>query len=163
MRLADPAQFFAPSDKREGLLQKKSKLLSKHPERHLSSSPEAEPLLGNLTRQLKIWGIAHSYEEGDFTALARHVEPDILLMEQDSQRLVAANVCFPSSWEPARWIVQPLSAIHDVVPRLNPQIGPMIERFLRQLRPGKAYRRANWSLTLGDELNLPPRPPEVAD
>lgn len=166
MRLEDPAAFFNDSDQRGNLLKEKAALLAGHPDRHLAEVHEASTILPDLIKHFDEWGLDLSENVDDFDSLSRRIEPDFLIMEPDSQRLLVASVCFPSSWDPARWIGQPLTAIHEVVPRLNPQIGPMIDRFLKQLKTGKAYRRANWSLTHGDALNFHPaleRPPIDAD
>jgi len=162
MRQADPVGFFANQDSTGELLQQRSQLIAEHPRRHLAHTPEAEPLRVNLHEQIREWGLKLPCDADDYSSLARQLEPDFLLLDQASQKLVAAGVCFPSSWDPARRIGEPLTRIHDIVPRLNPQIGPMIERFLGQLGPGKAYRRANWSFTRGADLNHHPalkRPP----
>ena len=68
----------------------------------------------------------------------------------------AACVCMPSSWDPAHAVGKTLHEVHESVPRLNPQIGEKIDRFLRQLQPGKAYRRENWGFTRSAELNYHP-------
>ena len=92
-------------------------------------------------------------------ALGRVWEPDFLLLKPDTAgqfRLVAACVCFPSSWRLSEKIGQPLEAIHAPVPSLNSTLGRSIHQFLAKLQPGPAWRRANWGLSRSPELNQHP-------
>lgn len=155
MRKADPVAFFAAGEAAGSLLAEKRQILSDHGARHLISLPEAPPLLGRLADQLADWG-ALDEPLGELDQIAARIEPDLILMDQARRELVAAAVCFPSSWDPWHWLGQPLERIHAVVPGLNAQVGEMVARFLSELRPGKAFQRANWSLTGSPELNYHP-------
>ncbi len=91
--------------------------------------------------------------------LGRIWEPDFLLLKSDDAgqfRLVAACVCFPSSWRLSEKIGQPLEAIHAPVPALNATLGRSIHQFLAKLRPGPAGLRSNWGLSRSPELNQHP-------
>jgi hypothetical protein len=156
MRPGDPLAFFRGTEAATELLKQKSDLIASHPERHLAIDPRAQAFLPKLLQQLSAWDLDLPDDIDGFDELTTSIEPDFLLMEQANQELIAASVCFPSSWDPAHWMGEPLTRIHDVVPRLNPQIGPMIEKFFRQLKPGRAAQRANWSVTWGNELNYHP-------
>jgi hypothetical protein len=155
MRKADPAEFFAMQDENGELLREKREILAQQQQRHLVFDQEATPLMGKLKASLKEWGLDLSAET-ELQAIARQIEPDLILMDQPSQRLIAGAVCFPSSWNPANWLNSTIHDIHKVVPKLNPQIGVMIARFLTELKPGKAFQRANWSFTRSAELNYHP-------
>jgi hypothetical protein len=92
-------------------------------------------------------------------ALGKQVEPDLLLLRREGTgafHLRAGCVCFPSSWSLAGKIGHPLEFIHDMVPGLNPQIGPSINSFLAKMQPGVAWLRANWGLSRTPELNQHP-------
>ena len=130
-------------------------ILDDHPERHLVMSEKAGPLLENLHAELSQWGCEPG-PSSELGSIARHIEPDLIVMDQASQKLTAAAVCFPSSWNPADWPDAGIQEIHAVVPQLNASIGQMIEKFLRELKPGKAFQRANWSFTRTAELNYHP-------
>ncbi len=80
----------------------------------------------------------------------------MLVMDQETKKVAAAAVCFPSSWDPAGAVGKILDEVHGVVPRLNPQIGTMIDRFLEKLSPGKSYCRENWSFTRTADLDYHP-------
>ena len=91
-------------------------------------------------------------------ALGTAWEPDFLLLKPDEghMRLVAACVCFPSSWDLAEKIGRPIEDIHGIVPGLNEAIGNQIHTFLAKLRPGPAFLRANWGLSRSPDLNQHP-------
>lgn len=161
MRKADPARFFCSQDASGSLLRQKQEILKDQSDRHLVFSAAATPMVEPLTAALRQWGLPLE-DPPDFASLAAQIEPDLVLMDQTNQKLVAAAVCFPSSWRPTDWLERPIQEIHEVIPRLNPQIGELIARFLGELKPGKAFRRANWSLTGSPALNYHPalqRPP----
>jgi hypothetical protein len=85
-------------------------------------------------------------------------EPDFLLLQPqgDDFRLVAACVCFPSSWSLAEKMGQSVHWIHGAVPQLNPELGEKIRAFLAALRPGMDWERVNWGLASTPELNQHP-------
>jgi hypothetical protein len=91
-------------------------------------------------------------------SLTSQLEPDLLLLTPDpaGPHLIAAAVCFPSSWAPETKLGLPLLSIHDVVPDLNADLGRPIQQFLLRLRPGAAWSRANWGLSATSELNQHP-------
>jgi hypothetical protein len=94
-----------------------------------------------------------------FLDLGAAWEPDFLLLKPDAAgRMILAGgcVCFPSSWSLAEKIGHPMEMIHGVVPGLNAAIGNQIEGFLKKLRPGVAWLRANWGLSRSAELNQHP-------
>lgn len=96
--------------------------------------------------------------EHPWSTLSTQLEPDLLLLTPDPEgpRLIAAAVCFPSSWAPETKLGLPLIAIHDIVPDLNADLGRPIHQFLLRLRPGAAWTRANWGLSATSELNQHP-------
>lgn len=162
MRKVDPADFFASTHGGDAVLEQKRRILSEHPQRHLGQDAVALGLLEGLHHAMGNWGVVLPSDADNLQAIASQIEPDLLLMDQQSLRLRAAAVCFPSSWDPGHWIGHPILEIHEVVPGLNASIGEMITRFLSQLAPGKAFQRANWSFTRSAELNYHPalqRPP----
>jgi hypothetical protein len=86
-------------------------------------------------------------------------ESDFLVMEitpAASVRLVGGCVCFPSSWSLEEKLGKPIELIHEVVPALNPAIGPQIHSLLTKLKPEVARLRSNWGLSRSSELNQHP-------
>ncbi len=155
MRKADPAEFFATKDSDEELMHEKQTILDQNPDPYLAVSDDFEPFLKKLHASLENWG-CRLEDSSDLPSIARKIEPDLIVMDQETMKLVAAAVCFPSSWRPAKWLDHPIHEIHAVVPRLNAQIGEMIHKFLTELKPGKAFQRANWSFTRSAKLNYHP-------
>lgn len=154
MRKADSSEFFARKDASGQVLEEKRSILAEYPHRHLVVSHEAAPLVKGLAAQLIEWQVL---DKGmNLPAIAEQIEPDLIILDQVSQKLVAAAVCFPSSWNPTHWLDHPIQDIHEVVPQLNASIGKMIRKFLTELKPGKSFQRANWSFTRTAELNYHP-------
>ena len=158
MRRGDARTFFAPQSPAAALLKEKRRWLETRPELCIALTPTAEPLITASWQLALDWGHATLPMDGrcDLPTLARQWEPDLLLMDRDTMSLVAGCVCFPSSWDLRKAIGKPMHTVHKIVPRLNRQIGDQIGRFLRQLQPGKAFRRENWSFTRTAERNYHP-------
>ncbi len=162
----DAAAFFSPTDEPTGLLPVRQHWLEQDPQAYAALLPEGAPLLHETLALARHWQSlpkTHRLEaanpiEGCLN-LGRVWEPDFLLLKPDDAgqfRLVAACVCFPSSWRLSEKIGQPLEAIHAPVPSLNPALGKVIHQFLAKLRPGPAWLRSNWGLSRSPELNQHP-------
>lgn len=158
MRLGNAESFFAPSDDDGALLAEKRAWLDTRPELFTAITPHGAGLVAETWEQALSWRHAIVPEDGkrDLPGLARQWEPDVLLLDHETMSFAAACVCFPSSWSPVHAVGKPLLEVHGIVPRLNPAIGKKIERFLRQLQPGKAYCRENWGFTRTAEMNYHP-------
>ncbi len=158
MRLGDAQSFFAPEDDGGEVLELKRKCLDERPELYASAAPQGEPLIAALWEQAVAWGHVTDPADGarDLPALARQWEPDLLLLDHEAMTFAAACVCMPSSWDPSHAVGKSLHEVHETVPQLNKQIGDKIDKFLRQLKPGKSYRRENWGFTRSAELNYHP-------
>ena len=158
MRSGDAREFFAPQDESGALLAEKNRALDAAPDRYVTALPEAAPMIEHLWSMAEEWQHLSTAPTGprDLVHLARHWEPDVLLMESSTMNVVAGAVCMPSSWELRHAVGKTVQAVHDIVPRLNPQIGDKIGTFLRQIPPGKAFRRENWSFTREPENNYHP-------
>lgn len=158
MRAGDAQEFFAPQDESGALLAEKNRWLDASPERYVRSLPAAEPLVQEMWAMAEAWQHVSPTPDHpkDLVHLARRWEPDLLLMESSTMKVVAGAVCMPSSWDLQHALGKTVQEVHDVVPRLNPQIGEKIGTFLRQIPPGKAFRRENWSFTRDAEPNYHP-------
>ena len=158
MRLGDAEPFFAKSEDGESWLKEKGSWLDKRPELFTAVAPEGGKLVDALWEQAVEWGQVSPPVDGnrDLTSLARQWEPDLLFLDHESMAFAAACVCMPSSWDPSRAVGKTLHEVHGEVSRLNSQIGGKIDRFLRQLKPGKSYCRENWGFTRSAELNYHP-------
>jgi hypothetical protein len=78
------------------------------------------------------------------------VADDLLIMRRDETgwRLVAASLCFPSSWTLSEKFGRPLQEIHNPVPGFGEgtRTAAMIERIFDNLQRGQPAIRWNWSL-----------------
>ena len=155
MRKADPAEFFATQNHAGDLIRQRCSILDRDSDPYLAISKNLTPIMHELHASLEKWGCDLKGPK-DLPSIARRIEPDLIVMDQATQKMVAAAVCFPSSWGPAKWLDHSVHEIHAVVPQLNAQIGKMIHKFLTELKPGKAFQRANWSFTRSGELNYHP-------
>lgn len=158
MRAGDAEAFFAPQNKNGRLLAEKRKWLDAQPERYAAVTPTGEALVRSLWEMAAGWGHVAEPVTGDrdLVRLAMDWEPDVMLMDRETMSMVAGCVCMPSSWSLHHTMGRTIDAIHGLVPQLNSQIGGKIDRFLRQLQPGKAFCRENWGFTRSGELNYHP-------
>jgi hypothetical protein len=169
VKLGPPGDFFAPTPGRDRILAERRRWLAEDPARYSFCLPAGAPLLEEAIALARSWNSlppTFSREAGPVAdaggrcvALGREWEADFLLLSPDDggeMVLRAGCVCFPSSWALEEKIGQPVSAIHEPVPGLNPVLGGTITTFLRKLRPGVAFLRWNWGLSRGSELNMHP-------
>ncbi len=154
MRKGDAASFFARQA--EGLVPERRRQLEKNATRYLATTPEGESLVDQA------WNLALDLEQVEdvqvrnLLNLSKQWEADLLFMDGATGTVAAGAVCFPSSWDLRHAIGKTLDEVHGIVPRLNPQIGEMIRRFLEKLEPGKSYCRENWSFTRSNDLDYHP-------
>jgi hypothetical protein len=87
------------------------------------------------------------------------VQEDLVLMRKcdDGWRLVAASLCFPSSWSLAEKYDRPLQVIHTTVPAFGPgtRTAGLIARIFDSLKVELPVARMNWSLQENAELFHP--------
>jgi len=163
------SEFFRPTTQREQLLALRRFWLQTAPQTYAALLPEGAPL---LEATISLARAEETLSEDSASALVSQAapwqrclelgaawEPDFLLLKPDPQgalRLVGGCVCFPSSWSLTEKLAHPVETIHGVVPGLNSALGKQIDGFLKKLRPGAAWLRANWGLSRSPELNQHP-------
>ncbi|MDG2400495.1 MAG: DUF3445 domain-containing protein [Akkermansiaceae bacterium] len=156
MRKGDAKSFFAQQDESGGLLLERSRQLEESFERYSAFTEKGENLVGEAWDLALEWEQVVAKEPRNLKLLSKQWEADLLFMDRLTSQVVAGSVCFPSSWDLRHAIGKTLAEVHGIVPRLNPQIGEMIRRFLEKLEPGKSYCRENWSFTRSDALDYHP-------
>ena len=101
----------------------------------------------------------HGSDEPPLQIAARFVQEDLVLMRRmdDGWRLVAASLCFPSSWTLSEKFDRPLEQIHKPVPGFGPdtRMATVIHRIFDNLQPGQLVLRYNWALATDDHLYHP--------
>ena len=87
------------------------------------------------------------HDPSPLAAVALHVPDDLVLMADGfaGWRLVAASLCFPSSWSLADKFGHPMRRVHGPVP-LDEKMETRIERIFTGLHPDRPVYRWNWSL-----------------
>lgn len=101
--------------------------------------------------------IALDGEDALLTA-SRLVQEDLVVMRKgpDGYRLVAASVCFPSSWRLSEKIGRSMSGIHEGVPDFNgARMGQVVERLFQNLTTDQLVCRFNWSIYPDSNLHHP--------
>lgn len=87
------------------------------------------------------------------------VQEDLILMRrgEESWRLAAGSLCFPSSWLLTEKFGKPMSAIHEPVPGFGPgtRNAGLIDRMFDKLQVVQPVERFNWSVQAGDALYHP--------
>lgn len=91
--------------------------------------------------------------DNPIAAAALTVPDDLVLMRRDDSgwRLVAASLCFPSSWNLAEKMGHPLEVVHGPVPMAE-KMHVRIRRIFDALKPESPLWRENWSLDGDGEL-----------
>jgi hypothetical protein len=87
------------------------------------------------------------------------VQEDLVLMRRGDEgwRLVAASLCFPSSWSLAEKFGRALQDIHTPVPGFGrgTRMADVIQRIFDKLPVEQPVERLNWSLQAGAALYMP--------
>ncbi len=162
----DATAYFRPWPDDPPLLAERRRLLQEEAHRHAPLQPEALEALRETVECFHHEGHPHTDIPSPpearplLTSLGSATGADLVWLQgtaDDPQpRVVAAAVCAPSAWDPAEKLGRSLAEIHDVVPGLNPTLGPALDTFLARLRPGPAWLRANWGLSASPDLNQHP-------
>jgi len=197
----DPAEWIAPGDNLEAMLAEKDRLNREIPDLVFVEEPgtreaqaelrdllaahllECQPVLYRRDGNAISVGRVRTVELADagrapLLAAAGLVADDLVLMRKDDSgwRLVAASLCFPSSWTLSEKFGRPLQQIHTPVPGFGEgtRTADVIQRIFDNLQPGQPVIRWNWSLQADRALYKPlssvqrderaaARPPRFAD
>ena len=78
----------------------------------------------------------------------RLVQEDLCIIDTSGPApvLAAAILCAPSRWRLSEKVGQPLADVHGAVPLYADRLSAPVDRFMRNLRPGKLAERLNWSV-----------------
>jgi hypothetical protein len=87
---------------------------------------------------------------------SRLVQEDLCVLERDDTwRLTAACVCFPSRWSLREKLGRTLGEIHGPVPGFEDTLERPASTFFDRLSVDRLVWRVNWTLLDTDELHLP--------
>ena len=165
----DIASFFMPNASHHAVIAERRKWLTDDPEKYSAMLPKAEELLDEVVEMAASLGTLPVGVDRDAflnldpisrcRRLAENWEADFLLMKPDADgvfRLYGGGLCFPSHWDLRDKLGKAMVDIHAPVPGLNEALGRQIDGFLRLIKPGISWERANWGLSRTPELNLHP-------
>jgi len=97
-------------------------------------------------------------QEPALLTASKLVQEDLVIMRRgpEGYRLVAASVCFPSSWRLSEKIGRSMSGIHEGVPDFNgARMGQVVERLFENLTTDQLVCRFNWSIYPDGNLHHP--------
>ena len=97
-------------------------------------------------------------ERPQLLTASRLVQEDLVIMRAgpEGYRMVAASLCFPSSWRLSEKFGLSMTGIHDGVPGFNgARMGQVVARLFQNLRTDQLLCRFNWSIYPDAELHHP--------
>jgi Haem-dependent oxidative N-demethylase, alpha subunit-like len=103
------------------------------------------------------WDIAHSSLH-PLEQAGRLVQEDFCILQSDdntleeTHRLTAGAVCFPSNWRLADKIGKKLAEVHGPVPGYAEKLAARVDRFFKNLAADAITWRANWLIHATPEL-----------
>lgn len=162
---ADVADFFAPSPDHAAILAERQRWLLDDPHLYAALLPAGAAIADEFTAFAADWLAPLTDCAPELVSLpgwlqlgGRLAADLVWLAPQADGALVTVGgiVCFPSSWSLPEKLGLTVSAIHDVVPDLNPALGTRIDKFLAALKPGESWVRSNWGAAASPERNQHP-------
>lgn len=167
----DPARWIEIDEHREAYLAEKRRLYAEIPDKVFLAETATEDaqqevldlIATHLARHCPDLGqramSAHEDERPPLKAASLLVQEDLVLMRrgEDGWRLVAASLCFPSSWSLEEKFGKPLQDIHTPVPGFGrgTRTADIITRIFDNLQVEQPVERMNWSLQAGAALYMP--------
>ncbi|MDO9306942.1 MAG: DUF3445 domain-containing protein [Mesorhizobium sp.] len=178
----DSCEWIAPGDDLLEMLAEKDRLNREIPGLVFVEEPDTRQAQAELAALLADHLVAAQPEiyrrKGDVLTVAggRHVDlaspgrapllcaadlvaDDLVLMRKNASgwRLVAASLCFPSSWTLSEKFGRPLQQIHNPVPGFGEgtRTADVIQRIFDNLHAGQPVIRWNWSLQSDRTLYKP--------
>jgi hypothetical protein len=155
LRPLDPAKWLEFDEHCEEELTLKTQLLEDEYDVVVATNPEGDDasreLLAELKQFLRDVHPSRSTEtierEHPIVQASRLVQEDLcVLVKEDTWRLRAACVCFPSRWDLASKIGTTLDDIHSPVPQYDEELARPTNAFFDRLTPEKSFWRLNWTL-----------------
>ncbi|MFZ3033675.1 MAG: DUF3445 domain-containing protein [Parvibaculum sp.] len=152
----EPAVLRAQDDTREAQAEVLALLLEhlprRFPEQYVVDSDTVSAAASGATYALADW------RDAPLALAAQLVQEDLVIMRQgpEGYRLVAAALCFPSSWSLTEKFGQAMTGIHEAVPDFNEgRTGRVVAKIFDNLAVDNPVWRLNWSIYGDDELHHP--------
>ena len=179
LRRLDPGDWLDPDRRATAQIELKRRLAGTAPADVLlePESPAAAHAAEELERSIVVAqgsraersgtgaGASDAVGSGDDRAIVRcglRTQEDwCLMLREDTWRLRAAFVCFPSRWVLAEKIGATVAEIHDPVPGYRQQLDGLVELALDRLRPERPAWRLNWNIWDDPRLFQPVEDPDA--
>jgi len=167
LRPLDPANWLEVDDQRDHELALKTRYLNEHRDVVVATRDEGDEASAELFDEVSAFlrtyhpGLALESQPGDhpIVAASRLIQEDLcVLVHDDTWRLQAACVCFPSRWDLASKLGTTLDDIHRPVPGYDHELSRPTNSFFDRLRPDRSFWRLNWTLLDRAELHQPTAP-----
>jgi hypothetical protein len=164
LRPLDLTQWLEVDDRRDEELALKSRLLAVHADVVIATRREGDEASAELLDEVLAFlrtnhpELARDVTEGEppVVAASRLIQEDLcVLVHDDTWRLQAACVCFPSRWSLASKIGASLDDIHRPVPLYEDELARPTNSFFDRLRPDRSFWRLNWTLLDNADLYQP--------
>jgi hypothetical protein len=166
MRPLNIGTWLQIDNRREEELALKTELLQNHYETVVATEASGDAPSRELLDEVKSFLTAYhplistatNSSEHPIVQASRLAQEDLcVLVRDDSWRLRAACVCFPSRWDLAQKIGTTLDEIHSPVPGYDSELSSPTNSFFDRLRPERSYWRLNWTLVDDPALYQPAR------
>ncbi len=164
LRPLDLKQWLEVDEHRDAELALKDQLLKSSYRVVVATNPRgdegSEELLAEIQSNLRTFypALANTERDADhpIVAASRLVQEDLcVLVRDDTWRLRAACVCFPSRWDLATKINTTLDDIHGPVPGYDDQLARPTTLFFDRLKSDRSFWRLNWTLLDTPDLFQP--------
>ena len=116
---------------------------------HLTAHhPDWFSVSGNTVTNHLTGEVWHSDGTDPLERAGRLLQDDLCLIQNTDKGPIftAGMLCFPSRWRLDEKIGRPLSEVHGSVPMYADRLAAPVDRFMRNLRPGRIASRLNWSI-----------------
>jgi len=166
LRPLDLAQWLEVDEHRDEELALKSRLLESSYHAVVATNPQGDEASGELLEEIRAnLGTYHralantqSPPGHPIVDASRLVQEDLcVLVREDTWRLRAACVCFPSRWDLGTKIGTTLDDIHQPVPGYDDHLARPTTLFFDRLQPDRSFWRLNWTLLDSPDLFQPAR------
>ena len=98
--------------------------------------------------------------DGDLGAAARSIWEDLCILTTDGDsgeyRLTGGAVGFPTDWQLADKMGLPLTSVHAPIHGYKEQLAGAVDHFMKSLKVGPIFGRANWFVVSNDNLRYLP-------
>ena len=170
LRPLDLASWLEVDDQRDVELALKADLLATRPEVVVAARAVGDAASAELLDEVRSWfaqrrsDLVLEERPGDHpvVAAARLVQEDLcVLVREDTWRLAAACVCFPSRWDLTKKIGRTMDEIHEPIPGYRESLSGPTTGVFDRLQSERSFWRLNWTVIDDPTLHQPHAPRQL--